>query len=310
MNTKHAVVFVSDDKYIIQFLVTLQSLIKESKDVSFDAYLITCGLNAYNISKIETWSREHSFNINILYIDIKELDWLKVMETYWSRFMFLKLYIPYLIPKHISYILYLDVDLLIVNNIKPLLQIDVSQYAVAGVEDTPDCIQHKKRCNIPSSSPYINSGVMLINLIEWRTAASQNLFWEYIQKNIYERKTVNDQDVINYIFQNKILTIHLKFNITNHCFGIRPNILPYHKKQLKECYRNPIVIHFTNWNKPWIKGNFHLYKKRWLKEEKEVCKICNMPSLNLPSNRKGKKLINAIKYLITRIYNYIKYQVI
>lgn len=123
--------------------------------------------------------------------------------------------------------------MLIVDNITNLFNININNYALAAVEDTPDCIKHKKRCNIPENSPYINSGVMILNLEMWRQAAENDLFWSFIKENS-KKFAINDQDVINYVFQNKIKTIPLRFNVTNHCFGFKPNVLPYHKNNLRK----------------------------------------------------------------------------
>ena len=188
-----------------------------------------------------------------------------------------------------------------------LFNININDYALAAVEDTPDCIQHKKRCNIPENSPYINSGVMILNLEMWRQAAENDLFWSFIKENS-KKFAINDQDVINYVFQNKIKTIPLRFNVTNHCFGFKPNVLPYHKKQLKEVYQHPAIIHFTNWNKPWIKGNCHLYKKKWQETEKKICNIYSISPTQRHTTLKHR-LVNVSKYVLWKIFIIIKYRI-
>lgn len=300
---KNAIVFVADTNYILQFLVTVQSLLDNNNE-QFSIFLITCELSEEDKQNLIKWENHNLTKINILQVNMHELDWLKCMEHTWSRFMFLKLYIPYLIPNNIKKIIYLDVDMIIVDNISNLFNIDVNNYAVAGVEDTPDCIQHKKRCNIPENSPYINSGVMIINLEEWRLAAKNDLFWSFIREN-FNKFTINDQDVINYVFQNKIKTIPLRFNVTNHCFGFKPNLLPNHKKQLKEVYKHPVIIHFTNWNKPWIQGNYHLYKKKWQQIEIKICNTYSIPPIQKHTTLKSQ-FINAFKYTLWKIFIIIK----
>lgn len=301
-----SIVFVADNNYILQFLVTLQSLLDNNNE-NFTIFLITCELSEENKQHLTKWENNNFTKINLLQIDSSELDWLKCMERTWSRFMFLKLYIPYLVPKDIKKIIYLDVDMLIVDNITNLFNININNYALAAVEDTPDCIKHKKRCNIPEKSPYINSGVMILNLEMWRQAAENDLFWSFIKENS-KKFAINDQDVINYVFQNKIKTIPLRFNVTNHCFGFKPNVLPYHKKQLKEVYQHPAIIHFTNWNKPWIKGNYHLYKKKWQETEKKICNIYSISPIQRHTTLKHR-LVNVSKYILWKIFIIIKYRI-
>ena len=114
-----SIVFVADNNYILQFLVTLQSLLDNNNE-NFTIFLITCELSEENKQHLTKWENNNFTKINILQIDSSELDWLKCMERTWSRFMFLKLYIPYLVPKDIKKIIYLDVDMLIVDNITNL----------------------------------------------------------------------------------------------------------------------------------------------------------------------------------------------
>ena len=148
---------------------------------------------------------------------------------------------------------------------------------------------------------------MILNLEMWRQAAENDLFWSFIKENS-KKFAINDQDVINYVFQNKIKTIPLRFNVTNHCFGFKPNVLPYHKKQLKEVYQHPAIIHFTNWNKPWIKGNCHLYKKKWQETEKKICNIYSISPTQRHTTLKHR-LVNVSKYVLWKIFIIIKYRI-
>lgn len=302
-----SVVFVADNNYVLQFLVTLSSLVHHVNNKDLNVYLITCGLSKANEAYIKKWSSVNSIEVHLCHVDVHELDWLIPYENAWSRFMFLKLYIPYVIPNEVRRILYLDVDILVTSSIAKLFELDIYDYALAAVEDTPDCIMHKKRCGIPKESPYINSGVMVINMDKWRTAANANLFWTYIRNNT-EKGGVNDQDVINTVFQNQICLLPLRYNVTNHCFGFHPNLLPVHLQQLEDAYYAPIIIHFTNWNKPWIGGTCHKFKSKWLEEMKRVKEET---SIAMPQTKRlgiAQMIKISAKYYLWRVYIFCKYR--
>lgn len=42
-------------------------------------------------------------------------------------------------------------------------------------------------------------------------------------------------------------------------------MLPKFKKDWVEGRRNPIVVHFTNSRKPWLRDVSHPYKNKWIK---------------------------------------------
>lgn len=301
-------VFVADNNYATQFAITLHSVVKSNPNVAINAYLVTCGISIDRLERIKCLVEKDGVVLHLCHIYEQRLDWLKPMENGWSRFMFLKLYIPEVLPENIDKALYLDVDMIVVENLSELYGIKLNDYALAAVEDTPDSVLHKRRCGIDADLPYINSGVMLINMKLWRAVSSQRGFWRFIEERM-EEMSINDQDVINTVFQNQILTLPLKFNVTNHCYGFRPNVFTYQKLQLSEVYRHPVIIHFTNWNKPWKKEAAHLFAKKWISLYKEVNYITGL-AIDI-NYSKGKNLlsllINKLKLNLWRIYK-LKYR--
>ena len=99
-------------------------------------------------------------------------------------------------------ILYLDSDITVRTDVAELYSIDIEDYSLAAVEDV-FAETFKKNFRLSESAIYINSGVMLLNLKKLCEidiiAELQNL------PECFDNVVFGDQDVINHLFQNKIL---------------------------------------------------------------------------------------------------------
>lgn len=100
-------------------------------------------------------------------------------------------------------ILWLDVDTVVQDNIDELWDLDMSDYYFAG------CPEPKKSIE----QPYINAGVMMINLKKLREDKMDDALIDALNTKTYE---FADQDCINDICQNKILLIPSTYNANDY----------------------------------------------------------------------------------------------
>lgn len=256
------IALISDENYAAQSAVTLQSFF-ENNEGCHEIYFITIGITDESRLKLESLCREHSSNFHYKSMDEKKLDPFEGIG-YWSKYTFMKLFIPELLPPHVDKVLYLDVDILVKGSLSVIydMNIEWGGVGVAAVEDVPSADNHKKRCNLSSDAVYINSGLMLMNLPLWRNEIKHNSFMNYIEENRAKYK-INDQDVINSVFENRIIPLDWKYNVTSAFFGFKSSIWKLYRSQYKSIRKNPVVLHFTNSNKPWRKDSYHVYKKEW-----------------------------------------------
>ncbi|MBO6025195.1 MAG: hypothetical protein J6P83_10135 [Bacteroidales bacterium] len=87
-----------------------------------------------------------------------------------------------ILPKDIQKVIYLDCDIAVVSDIKPLWNVELTGKAIAGVDDC-DEEKNRNRLGIPAHSTYINAGVALYNLEYWLENHVSELFFEYVRKN-------------------------------------------------------------------------------------------------------------------------------
>ena len=292
-----AVVVVADDRYAPFVAVVIASLGMHNRRALPDIYLLSGNMSAENRQKLTETAEKAGTRLRFAEVDEKRLEAFESIGE-WSKYTFMKLMIPEVLPKHIRKAVYLDADTYVADDIGELLDMDVDGIAVAGVKDLKTSAGHKVRTGIPKESAYLNSGVMVMNMARWREAVDKGLFEAFIATH-KGRTTLNDQDVINGVFQNETKALHVRFNMTDFCYCYNKPIIKEHKKQLRRAFRHPVVIHFTCNGKPWIGENFHVFGRAYRKA------MAQTPYGILLKERKVKNrkvwLINGLKYYITRV---------
>lgn len=135
----NAVAIVCDDNYAPYSSCLLISLFENNPTLTFDVFLLTCKFTDENKNIIDKICRNYGSNVSFIEIDESKLNLYEGIGD-WSKYTFMKLMIPSVLPNYLERVLYLDIDMLVVSSINFLLSVDITGFAVAGVEDCPDCI--------------------------------------------------------------------------------------------------------------------------------------------------------------------------
>ena len=171
-----------------------------------------------------------------------------------------------ILPSDISRILYVDCDVIFNNDVREFWSIDLTDVWIAGVLDAHMNTLCKTELGLPEDYPYINAGVLLINLDEWRNVNIINKWQDVLDEyngNVFHQ----DQGIINEACIGHIKLVHPKYNITSTYFSHpykqikKMNIFFYSKEEYEEAKNNPSIIHFTEGylGRPWIEGTNHPY---------------------------------------------------
>lgn len=159
-------------------------------------------------------------------------DWLGVSSSY-------RLKLPALLKE--DKVLYLDSDLIAMNDISELYSYDVSDYYLGGVEDKSSHMM-RTRVKLKEGQTFINGGVQLMNLKKFREDNLEPIIFNKLKTCDY----YTDQDVINDICRDKILQLPLKYNLMIlDMDGFYIN----RQEEYKQAVQSPAIIHYTV--KPW-----------------------------------------------------------
>lgn len=236
--------FAIDNDYIPFFGVALRSLIDNSNDKNY--YIIKVlhtNVTKENSDKILKYENE---NIKIEFVDLS--DYIKNVKDklytrdYYTNTTYFRLFIPDLYPKY-DKVLYLDSDIIVLDDVAKLYNIDIEDNLVAAVPD--DIIQNNKLfqnyvekvVGVAKYQNYFNAGVLLMNLEELRKFNFQEKFL-YLLTTI-KFSFAQDQDYLNRLCKGRVKYIDLSWDV-----------MPYVNRTIK---KNDIkLIHYNFAYKPWL----------------------------------------------------------
>lgn len=242
-----------DDNYLQYCVVMLTSLFKNNPEKTFGIHILSQGLSITTQETLERCVRkfgnEHQLCFHAIHDTcINQLP--QYTNSHISPAANCRLFAADLLPAHLTQVLYLDCDLLVLSNIDPLLDIDLKDYAVAAVEDMwSGKLDNYERLGYNSQYGYFNSGVMLINLEWWRNHKITNLIVDYLKEH-RELKFI-DQDILNGIFHQHWLQLPLIWNVQDGFLRKKIRIREKKIPEMLEAAQHPAIIHFTGGKKPW-----------------------------------------------------------
>lgn len=266
-NREHLHVVVASDDNYAEFVATLLVSLFSSNAESFERIMVHLLANGIKPSTIRRIT-EHipADRGELLTYDISDISGrlgIEVPKTI-AISAYARLFIQSLLPQDISRVLYLDCDTIVADSLGELWQTDLKDCFVGGVLDTlPDTVA-KTKVGLSEDMPYINSGVLLIDLEQWRKADLQSLFLNFLLSHgghVHH----HDQGLINGVCKGHVKVLHPRYNLTTNYLSHRYDILRqtntpfYSEEQISEAKSHPAIIHFTAGflTRPWCRGSRH-----------------------------------------------------
>lgn len=201
--------FAVDDGYIPFLAVAIQSMVDNASDDN--KYLIKVlytNISVENQQKILKYERS---NVDIEFVDlnyyIKKVQDKLYTRDYYSKTTYFRLFIPNLYPQY-SKVLYLDSDIVILDDIAKLYNIDMGDNLVAAAQD--DVIQFNRVfqeyaelvVGVADYRKYFNAGILVMNLDELRKFKFQEKFIYLLDKIRFS--VAQDQDYLNRLCKGRV----------------------------------------------------------------------------------------------------------
>jgi lipopolysaccharide biosynthesis glycosyltransferase len=127
------------------------------------------------------------------------------------------LLLPDLLPQSVDRVLFLDPDVLFLDDISKLWEIDLENRCLAAVADqaiprcsSPRGVKGRARLGIPDGAPYFNAGVMLIDVLQWRNNEIPEQASDYIRQT--DRLDFSHQEALNAVLWKDWLPLDPKWN--------------------------------------------------------------------------------------------------
>ena len=148
-------------------------------------------------------------------------------------------------------ILYLDCDMIALEDISELWAVDFSGHVIAAVEDAS--FHHPSiEVDLPIKTLlYFNSGAIVIDVLKWNQLGITKKVLEYIKR--YPNKLeCHDQEALNVVLYNQWYRLHPKWNVQSYILNKtkrHPTFIG--EKEYREARKRPYIIHYSGQPKPW-----------------------------------------------------------
>ena len=246
----------TDDNYLQHCVAMLCSLYENNKDMKMVVHLLVDSLSQESRNTISSLSER--YGNQAMFYDMKpemveNIQLNDIMlngKKMYSIATYYRMFLPSLLPDDIDRILYLDCDIIVLQNVSELYGLNMEGYGVAAVKDaTPYDSYHRFKMGLGLQHEAFCAGMMMINLDYWRKKNSQSQLLEYATRP-WKRVLMQDQDALNYVFRDSWFQLPYKWGKTP--LSIAP--LDHTQKWYDICeyVDAPCIYHYAAHAKPWL----------------------------------------------------------
>jgi lipopolysaccharide biosynthesis glycosyltransferase len=255
-----AVVFCSDQRGLPGLHVAAYSVLRNAvrNPEPLRICLFTDSLTHDDVELLRTTLEGalRPFSLEIFPVDVKSFGGLPSMRGSWAAYY--RLYAAQVLDA--ARILYIDLDTLCDLDISPLESLPMGQFPAAWVPEAPmrkavDRVVAEQLGNLEIDQ-YFNSGVLLINVSEWRQQCVSERAMKYIAE--YQPRFY-DQSALNVVLYRNALCL-------DPCFNWRSNARENWRALTGTIGTVGRLVHFIDAPKPWdflgewVHPQFHLWK--------------------------------------------------
>jgi lipopolysaccharide biosynthesis glycosyltransferase len=184
-----------------------------------------------------------SCSLNWIDVDLSPFEKFSTL-AHISKITYARFLIPHVFPESTARVLYLDADIVVLNDLTPLVETDLQDAVVGAVVDGLDAqIKAGKQGleSVPRVTNYFNAGVMLINLDKWREERISEKALAYLAQ--HPETPFSDQDALNVACDGRWKKLDARWNFVDYFERVEISRLRGDKR--------PSIVHFATWNKPW-----------------------------------------------------------
>jgi len=238
------IVMAADVNYAGQLATTLRSLVEASdRCAPLDVRVLTDRFPDAMRTMVEGSLPAGSAQIQWITVDLKQFSGYEGLTPHVSTMAYARLLIPELLPETRSRILYLDADLLVLDEVAPLWTVDLQGAPLGAVLDRLDPLikaGDPGLREVPPVRDYFNSGVLLLDLERWTAEGISEKALEFLARN--PRTPFMDQDALNVACDGRWTMLDTRWNFQNHFTTRVADVDPAER---------PAIAHFVTSVKPW-----------------------------------------------------------
>ena len=246
--------FCVNQKMLGLMSACLKSLLRSGGYGYYDVFVLHSDLEE---SIQRAMERDFQERVTFHFLQVPEELFADFPETgRYPRQIYYRLAAPLLLPRELDRILYLDVDVVVINSLRPFYEVDFESSYFVGCTHTREFLTKLNQARLQSDKAvaYINTGVLLMNLNVLRQVIRLEEISAYVRE--HEKALIlPDQDILTALYGDKIkLVDSLRYNLSDRVLNFYNGSHPKEKRDVNWVRRNTAIIHYCGRNKPWNEG--------------------------------------------------------
>ena len=239
-----------DANYLEPLCHLLRSLQKTHPNRELHVYVAHASLTAEHFQKIQdaVGAQNKVFNICVSKDMLKDAPVLKRI----TKSTYYRLFAAAYLPKDVDRVLYIDPDTLVLRDLSALYDLDFGDNLYAGCSHVGwfRNFLNTTRLKMTRKKPYVNAGILMINLSELRKEFSADEIFRYIEKNA-SKLLLADQDVLNALYFDRMRVLdEFLYNCDESSFKRLCD--KFGEEQALDFVRTKTcIIHYNGKFKPW-----------------------------------------------------------
>lgn len=255
------IVLSSDNNYAQHVAVVAASILCNTRE-KVAIHLLSDGISKERLDLIDETIRNLGSTLKVYNLSKYKCFDNLFTSGHISKAAYFRLDIANILPKEVKKAIYIDVDLIVLQDICELWQFEMQGKPMAAVPDYG--IMASKRLmkqkqdviGLPKDSMYFNSGVAIMDLEQWR---QHNYAKQVIELAAVGNLPHHDQDALNKVFLGNWTALPMKWNVIPPVFNLFSKIL-FNSDLCKNAIaarKDKAILHFAGRYKPW---EFELHK--------------------------------------------------
>lgn len=289
----------SNDAYIAHTAAMLHSLREHNPDHKVSLFFVH---DIRLCTKLKDQFEEFCNSLNI------PISWLQVTDEqiadlpgwgYIPPVVWYRIFLPALLPIDIEKLLFIDGDVLVLDDLAPLWKTPFSnnELFAAVTNPVPETYAHRAvELGLPGPEKYFNAGIALWNIKAMRATQFTKTMLDY--SSIHMEKLIwLEQDAANALYYDQRIELHPRWNCQNGFFYNSWGCGLFAAEDVTSATTKPGMVHFEggSFAKPWHYLCKHPYRGLYFKHRKKT----PWPKVDID----GKTFRNILqRYLPARVY--------
>ncbi|MGT2928734.1 glycosyltransferase family 8 protein [Streptococcus dentasini] len=245
--------FTVDDAYVDQLKVTLYSIKQNLSAAEVHVYLLQKALLRKN-DQLADFCQVLDYHYHPIIVGDQPFKDAPTTDRYPDT-IYYRLLAHEFLPKDINKILYLDADILCLNDFREFYQQELGQNLYAAASHNADSkimdmINQLRLQNYEMESSYFNTGVLLMNLALIRQTVERQDILDYIEKN-QTKLILPDQDVLNGLYADRVQAVPDEIYNYDARYSRLYKARSSGYWDIDWVIGNTVFLHFAGRDKPW-----------------------------------------------------------